>query len=69
MTSKGDRSFPCLLRLSEPSSEQGYEFQQRSGVDYVFFPASDFQEKLDRWKRQPEGKALLKLPDRPAADV
>jgi hypothetical protein len=67
MTSKGDRSFPCFLRLPEPSSGQSYEFEQRSGVDYVFFPAT---ERLDRsMNRQRESKALLKLPDRLASDV
>lgn len=69
MTSKGDHSFPCFLQLSEPPSGESYEFQQRSGVDYVFFPTTDFQQRLDRMNRQREGKGLLKLHDRPAADV
>ena len=41
MASKADRSFACLLWLSERLSEQSHELQERSESDYVFFsPAS-----------------------------
>ena len=37
MTSKSDRSFPCIFCLSERFSDQGHGFQQRPESDYVFF--------------------------------
>lgn len=40
MTPKSDRSFPCFLWLSEHSSEQDQEFEERPGSDYVFFDLS-----------------------------
>ena len=37
MAMKSDRSFPCLLWLSERFSEQSHEIQERPESDYVFF--------------------------------
>lgn len=45
MAAKSDRSFPCLLWLSERFSEQSHELQQRPESDYVFFsPAMSLKE-------------------------
>lgn len=44
MTPISDRSFPCFLWLSEHSSEQNQEFEERPGSDYVFFdPSADLK--------------------------
>lgn len=44
MTPNSDRSFPCFLWLSEDSSQQDQEFQERSVSDYVFFdPSADLK--------------------------
>ena len=37
MAMKSDRSFPCLLWLSERFSEQSHEIQERPESDFVFF--------------------------------
>ena len=37
MTSKSDRSFPCIFCLSERFSDQGHDVQQRPESDHVFF--------------------------------
>jgi len=70
MTSKSDRSFPCFLWLSEPFSEQDHGFDERSGQDYVFFPATEFQQGHDRCvERESEHRALPKAPERVTADA
>lgn len=70
MTSKSDRSFPCFLWLSEPFSEQGHGFEERSGADYVFFPATEFQQRHDRrLERESERRALPKALERVSADA
>ena len=48
MTPKSDRSFPCFLWLSEDSSQQDQEFEERPGSDYVFFDPSADLKRCDR---------------------
>ncbi len=58
MTAKGDRGFPCFLWLSEPFSEQGQD-EERSSPDYVFFPATEFQQRHDRYMNQESERGTL----------
>ena len=47
MAMKSDRSFPCLLWLSERFSEQSHGIQERPESDYVFFSPAVGRKQRD----------------------
>jgi hypothetical protein len=56
MAMKSDRSFPCLLWLSERFSEQSHEIQERPESDYVFFSPAVGRKQRDARSLNLEGR-------------
>ena len=57
MAMKSDRSFPCLLWLSERFSEQSHEIQERPESDYVFFSPAVGRKQRDARSLSLEGRS------------